>query len=326
MTGTVSRSKTPLRLPGGAVLDFSRPLVMAVVNCTPDSFYGASRATAPEDALRLALRAEAEGADIIDFGAESSRPGSDYVGETEELSRLVPVLSAFRKESRLPVSVDTRKAAVARAALDEGADIINDISALYDDPGMAGLCARRGAAVVLMHMRGNPKTMSEIARRRESSGGEGEHEGGLPPVVREVRDFLVLASERARASGIAKENIILDPGIGFGKTTRENLILINGLDKLKRRTLYEQRGQLSHMNRLAEKPAEDYPLLIGLSRKRFIGEITGRNTEDRLAGTLAAAAAALAAGADILRVHDTAGTRDLTKVFTALRDAAPETD
>ena len=286
----------------------------------------------------MALSAEAEGADIIDFGAESSRPGADYVGETEELSRLVPVLSAFRKRSRLPVSVDTRKAAAARAALDEGADIINDISALTDDPGMAALCARRGAAVVLMHMRGNPKTMTELARERETAGGEGGNAGELPPVVREVGDFLARAAEKARAAGIARENIILDPGIGFGKTTRENLILIRYLERLNRCNQHGrftqigqidqagQTGQSSHGNRLAENPAEDYPLLIGLSRKRFIGDITGRDTEDRFAGTLAAAAAALAAGADILRVHDTAGVKDVVKVFTALRDAAPETD
>jgi dihydropteroate synthase len=318
--------KTPVPLPGGAFLNFSRPLVMSIVNITPDSFYGKSRTPRPDDALRAALRAEEDGADIVDFGAESTRPGSDYVSAETELSRLIPVLREFRRLSKLPVSVDTRKAGVAGAVLDEGADIINDISTLAD-PAMAPLLAGRGAAVVLMHMRGIPKTMGLIAEKREveedflkknlhgeDSGSKdsdnkdsdnknsAEERSGVENfgVAGELRDFLAAAAEKAAAAGIQKEKIIVDPGIGFGKTLKENLILLS---------------------RLAETCPPDYPILVGLSRKSFIGKVTGRETEDRLAGTLAAQAAALFGGADILRVHDTAPARDLVRVIHSLRAA-----
>jgi dihydropteroate synthase len=286
---TFPPKKAPLPLPGGAFLDFSRPLVMSIVNLTPDSFYRQSRNPRPDGGLRAALRAEEEGADIIDFGAESTRPGSDYVSPETELSRLIPVLKDFRRRSKLPVSVDTRRALVAGAALDEGADIINDISALAD-PAMASLVAGRGAALVLMHMRGDPKTMRIIAEQKEKAGTEASG------VVGEVRDFLSAAAEKALAAGA--EKIIVDPGIGFGKTLAENLILLG---------------------RLAETCPPDYPILVGLSRKSFIGELTGREPEDRLAGTLAAQAAALFGGADILRVHDTVAAGDLVGVIHSLR-------
>jgi dihydropteroate synthase len=284
-----SPKKAPLPLPGGVLLDFSRPLVMSIVNLTPDSFYWQSRNPRPDDALRAALRAEEEGADIVDFGAESTRPGSDYVSPETELSRLIPVVKGFRRRSKLPVSVDTRRALVARAVLDEGADIINDISALAD-PAMAALAAGRGAALVLMHMRGNPKTMQIIAEEKEKAGSEAF------AIVGELQDFLSAAVEKAKAVGV--EKIIVDPGIGFGKTLEENLILLG---------------------RLAETCPPDYPILVGLSRKSFIGELTGREPEGRLAGTLAAQAAALFGGADILRVHDTAPARDLVRVIHSLR-------
>jgi dihydropteroate synthase len=283
--------KAPLSLPGGAFLNFSRPLVMSIVNLTPDSFYRQSRNPRPDDALRAALQAEEDGADIIDFGAESTRPGSDYVSPETELSRLVPVLKDFRRRSKLPFSVDTRKAVVAGAALDEGAGIINDISALAD-PEMASLVAGRGAALVLMHIRGIPKTMQIIAEEKEQAGVEAS------AIVGEVRDFLSTAAKKAGEAGVGTGKIIVDPGIGFGKTLEENLILLS---------------------RLAETCPPDYPVLVGLSRKRFIGEITGREAEDRLAGTLAAQAAALFGGADILRVHDTAAARDLVRVIHSLR-------
>jgi dihydropteroate synthase len=262
---------------------------MSIVKITPDSVYRRSRNPRQGSALRAALQAEEDGAEIVDFGAESTRPGSDYVSPETELSRLIPVVKDFRRRSQLPVSVDTRRALVARAALDEGADIINDISAL-SDPAMAGLAAARGAALVLMHMRGSPKTMQNIAEERERTGLEASG------IVEEVRDFLCAVAGKAAGAGV--EKIIVDPGIGFGKTLAENLILLN---------------------RLAETCPPDYPVLVGLSRKRFIGEVTGRETGDRLAGTLAAGAAALFGGADILRVHDTAQTRDLVRVIHSLR-------
>jgi dihydropteroate synthase len=291
-------------LPSGARLDFLRPLVMSIVNCTPDSFYAGSRNVHPEDAAAAAEKAASEGADIIDFGAESTRPGSDYVGEEEELRRLLPALEAFRRISSLPVSVDTRKAAVARAALDRGADIINDISALEDDPAMAALCAERGAAVVLMHRRGIPKTMNETA----SSGCRGRGDGAAvcggvsaesapPLIVAEVKECLERAAEKALAAGIGREKIILDPGIGFGKTVAENCALVA---------------------RLAEIGVGDYPLLVGLSRKSFVGELVSRGPAGRLAGTVAANMAALFAGAAIIRVHDTAEAVDTVKMFEGI--------
>lgn len=303
--------RPPLPLPGGRTLDFSGPaLIMAIVNCNEDSFYPASRALS-DKAVEMALRAEKEGAAIIDFGGESTRPGSSYISEEEEISRVIPVIKAFRTASRLPVSVDTRKAAVARKALEAGADIINDISGLSDDPAMAAVCAASGAAVVIMHKKGDPRTMQESP-----------HYGNF---VREVHAWLMDAADKARAAGIPAEKIILDPGIGFGKSLDNNLEILR---------------------RLAEICGKEYPVLIGLSRKRFLGEIAGlrraaRGTEqdaarggaelpaetfpaekppeERLAGTLAANGAAILGGADIIRVHDVKEHRDLAEVLFALR-------
>jgi dihydropteroate synthase len=213
------------------------------------------------------------------------------VSAETELSRLVPVVRDFRRLSNVPVSVDTRKALVARAVLDEGAGIINDISAL-SDPAMAPIAAGAGAALILTHMRGIPKTMGSIAEKMEGDGNA---------ITGEVRDFLRAAAEKALAAGVDRGKIIVDPGIGFGKTLAENLIILN---------------------RLAETCPPDYPVLVGLSRKSFIGKLTGRETEERLAGTLAAETAALFGGADILRVHDTAPARDLVRVFLAVCHAS----
>ena len=280
-----------MKLPSGASLDFSGPaLVMAVVNCNDDSFYAPSRALRG-DAVEKALAAEGEGAAIVDFGAESTRPGSAYIGAEEELERLLPVIEAFRKRSALPVSVDTRKAVVAARALDAGADIINDISGLLDDPAMAQLCAERGAAVVLMHKKGVPLTMQENPRYENPADGKRS-------LTDELRSWFRSAVGRAVGSGIPKSRIILDPGIGFGKNLGHNLEIL--------RCLVEILGK-------------DYPVLIGLSRKSFIGEITGRPEAERLAGTLAANAAAIFGGADIIRVHDVKEHVDLAKVLFALR-------
>ena len=274
-----------MKLPSGGFLDFSGPaLVMAIINCNDDSFYPSSRALA-EEAVEKALAAEDAGANIIDFGAESSRPGSDYIDKEEEIRRLIPVIEIFRKKSSLPVSVDTRKAAVARSALDAGADIINDISALVNDEDMAILCAERNAAVVLMHMKGNPKIMQNSPEYTD--------------VVSEVQDFLLSAAERAMAAGIQRDKIILDPGIGFGKRTCDNLSLIACL---------------------AEIRCKGYPILVGLSRKSFIADICNRPLSERLAGTMAANAAAIMAGADIIRVHDVREGVDLAKVLYAIRE------
>jgi dihydropteroate synthase len=266
-------------LPSGSSLRVSGfPVVMAIVNCTDDSFYPASR-TFQDGAVEAASRAEAEGAEVIDFGGESSRPGARYISEEEELRRLIPVIQSFRHRSSLPISVDTRKASVARAALDAGADIINDISALTDDPSMGVLCAERNAPIVLMHKKGNPENM-----QRDPFYGD---------VVREVKDFLRDAVLRAKRSGLKDDRIILDPGIGFGKRLEDNMDLIAHLEEIR---------------------SLGYPILIGLSRKYFVGQLTDQVVENRLAGTLGATVVALATGASIFRVHDPRSTLDALKV------------
>ena len=273
-------------LPSGGCLDFSGPcLVMAIVNCNGDSFFPPSRVRDGE-AVERALEAEQAGAAVVEFGGESTRPGAAYVNKEEELRRVIPVIEAFRRRSRLPVSVDTRKAAVAGAALDAGADIINDISALEDDPLMLPLCAEQGAAVVLMHMKGTPADMQQAPRYDDAPA--------------EVGEYLCSAAKRALDGGIRPDRIILDPGIGFGKRTSDNLVLINRLAKIR---------------------GSDYPVLVGLSRKTFIGDITGRAVPDRLAGSIAANAAAVMRGADIIRVHDVKEGVDLVKMLHAIAEA-----
>jgi dihydropteroate synthase len=236
--------------------------------------------------VEKALALADEGAGIIDLGAESTRPGAAYISAGEELERLAPVIEQIRRRSRIPLSVDTRKAEVARACLDAGADIINDISALEDDPGMGKVCGEKNAAVVLMHKRGTPENMQDNPRYGDASA--------------EVGAYLREAAERAVRQGIARSRIILDPGIGFGKRLADNLAIIAWL---------------------AEMCGKDYPLLVGLSRKTFIGELTGRSSGERLAGTLAAGAWCLLKGARILRVHDVRETVDMVKVLWGIMKA-----
>jgi dihydropteroate synthase len=278
--------KRYLSLPGSRSLELGlRPVIMGIVNVTPDSFYGESRCLDPEAAADRAMTLLGEGADILDFGAESTRPGADLVNPEEEMRRLIPAIRRLRKLSSAVLSVDTRRADVARAALDEGADIVNDIGAL-GDPEMAKVIARFGAAAVLMHMRGDPATMQADPHYDDCAV--------------EVRDFLLATVRTALDAGIQETGIILDPGIGFGKQLAHNL------DLLRRLYLLTESG---------------YPVLVGLSRKRFIGEITGRAIEERLAGSLGAACAAWAGGAEILRVHDVAATKDALQVFCAAKQA-----
>jgi dihydropteroate synthase len=270
-----------LKLPG-ASLDLSGGVVMGIVNCNEDSFYPPSRALG-EAAVERALRLVSEGAGIIDLGAESSRPGASYISADEELERLVPVVEGIRKRSAVPISVDTRKGVVARAVLDAGADIINDISALEDDPDMGRICAERKAAVVLMHKKGVPRDMQDDPRYGDPAA--------------EVENYLVEAAARAEAQGICGDRIVLDPGIGFGKSPEDNVRILN---------------------RLAEICSRGYPVLVGLSRKTFIGELTGRTAEERLAGTLGASAFCFMRGASIFRVHDVRETADMVKVLFSL--------
>ncbi|MFP3091561.1 dihydropteroate synthase [Treponema sp. TIM-1] len=274
----------PVKLPGGGALDLSgKPLVMAIVNCTEDSFYPGSHNAGPEAAVERALVAAEAGADIIDFGGESTRPGAAYVSEEEEQRRLIPVIRAFRRQKQTPISVDTRKEPVARAALEAGANLINDISALEDDPALGPRCAEWGAPVVLMHKKGIPTDMQDQPYYED--------------VVGEVRSYLAAAVARALAVGIPPEHIILDPGIGFGKRREDNLALLTRLDEIR---------------------ALGYPVLIGLSRKTIIGDLTGREVSQRLAGTLAANALCLMKGARIIRVHDVPEAVDLVKVLSAI--------
>jgi len=271
-----------LSLPAGRSLELGlRPVIMGIVNITPDSFFSASRRFDPQQAAQRALELLGEGADILDFGAESTRPGSEPVDPEEEKRRLIPAIRRFRQQSDAIISVDTRRADVARAALEEGADIINDIGAL-GDPGMAPAIAAAGAAVVLMHMRGDPATMQANPEYADCGA--------------EVRDFLFDSVRKALAAGIPRAGILLDPGIGFGKQLSHNV------DLLRRLYLLTE---------------SDYPVLVGLSRKRFIGELTGKAVEERLAGSLGAACAAWMRGADIFRVHDVAATKDALTVFEA---------
>ena len=268
----------------GESLALRRPLLMGAINLTPDSFYAASRAISAEDAVRAGLKMEEDGADILDLGGESTRPGSDPVSEEEETRRVLPALSELALRVKIPISIDTSKAAVARRALEAGAAILNDVSALRADAKMPGV-ARRYRVVVLMHMLGRPKTMQEAPRYRD--------------VVGEVLDFLQGRIAACQAAGGDVERVWIDPGIGFGKTAEHNLEILK---------------------RLEEFLALGRPLLLGASRKSFIGAALSCSEgllppELRLEGSLAVACRAAAAGVHALRVHDVAETRRALEVF-----------
>jgi dihydropteroate synthase len=266
-------------------LSLDRPLVMGVVNVTPDSFYDGGRYATVPAAIEHARRLIEEGADLLDIGAESSRPGAEAVPADEELRRLLPVLDGLR-EARVPISIDTTKPEVMRATLERGAAMINDITALAS-PGALETVARSEAAVCLMHMQGSPRTM-------QASPSYGD-------VVAEVREFLAGRARACVAAGVAQDRIVVDPGFGFGKTVDHNLAL------------------LAHLDAIA---ALGYPVLAGWSRKSSLGRITGRPAEDRLAASLAAGLLAVERGARIVRVHDVAATRDALAVLGAVENAA----
>ncbi len=242
---------------------------MGVVNVTPDSFSDGGRYLDSGAAVRHGEELVRDGAAILDVGGESTRPGAVEVDEAEELRRVEPVVAALAGVTT--VSIDTSKLAVAEAALDAGASIVNDVTAFKHDPEMAGLCAERGAGVVLMHMPGNPRTMQDDPRYDD--------------VVDDVKAFLAERMEFAIGQGIDEERIWLDPGIGFGKTLEHNLELLRRL------------GELRELGRL---------LMVGTSRKSFIGKVDGSGVEDRIGGSIASSVLAAAEGADVLRVHDVA--------------------
>lgn len=260
---------------------------MGILNITPDSFFDGGRRFDPSVAVADGVEMAARGADILDIGGESTRPGAAPVSEEEEMARVLPVVRGLRARVGAPISIDTYKAKVARAALDAGADIVNDISALRFDPEMAALVAAEKVPLILMHMQGTPRTM-----QKDPQYGD---------VVREVRDFLAAQLYAALDAGVSHDAVILDPGIGFGKTVEHNLLLLRGLPMLA---------------------ALGQPLLVGASRKTFIGRILGAEPPDRLEGSLAAAVAAVLSGVNIVRVHDVAETRKALRVADALRFGA----
>ncbi len=271
----------------GRKLSLREPLVMGILNVTPDSFSDGGRYAVPEAALRRAEEMVAEGAELIDVGGESTRPGADPVSTDEEMDRVLPVLRGLRSRVEIPVSIDTRRAEVARAALREGAAVVNDVSAL-GDPEMAAVVAEWGAGLVLMHMKGTPQTM--------------QVDPVYEDVAREVGDALGEAVLRATRGGVAPERVVLDPGIGFGKTLRHNLELIARL------------GSLTTRGR---------PVLLGASRKGFVGTLLGgAPPAERAVGTAAACVVGLMHGARIFRVHDVRVVREALRVAEAIRSAS----
>jgi dihydropteroate synthase len=256
--------------------------LMGVVNVTPDSFSDGGLYLDPEAAVAHGRELAEAGAEILDIGGESTRPGAEIVGAAEELRRVVPVIRGL-VDVGCRVSVDTSKAAVAAAALDAGAGIVNDVTALRGDPEMAALCAERDATVVLMHMLGDPRTMQDDPRYDD--------------VIGDVKAFLAERMEVAVSAGIAEERIWLDPGIGFGKTAAHNMELLRRL------------GELRELGR---------PLAIGTSRKSFIGRVDGSPADQRLGGTIASSVLAAAEGAAVLRVHDVAEMRQALLVGSAI--------
>ncbi|MDB5313743.1 MAG: folP [Gemmataceae bacterium] len=260
-----------------------RPLVMGIVNVTPDSFSDGGRYHDPAAAVELGLKLVAQGADVLDVGGESSRPGAAPVSAEEELRRVAPVVALLATRTAVPISVDTMKAEVARRCLEAGASIVNDVSG-FGDPAMLAAAADYRAGVVVMHMRGTPATMQDDPQYQD--------------VVREVGEFFEDRLHSLPKMGIAKESVCLDPGIGFGKRLEHNLDLLANL------------GAFRRFGR---------PLCLGVSRKGFIGTVCGRGVEDRAPGSLAVACFAAARGdAQVLRVHDVAPTRDAAQLLDAI--------
>ncbi len=287
VNATVSKLRAIL-LADGRELSLAKPLVMGVLNVTPDSFSDGGQFESPKKAIDRALEIEQQGADMIDVGGESSRPGADPVSLDVELGRVVPVIEAIRHETKISISVDTYKAEVAKAAIEAGADVINDISALRFDPKMADLASEREVPVILMHMLGTPKDMQQN-----------------PKYVDCVSEIILFFRERlefCEARGIERNRLIIDPGIGFGKRLEDNLSILAQIDHLKQM---------------------DLPLLIGASRKSFIEMLCPGDNKatDRLGGSIAAAAVAILGGADIIRVHDVRETVEAMGLIEAVKES-----
>jgi dihydropteroate synthase len=277
-----------LKLHTGTLQLGKRTLIMGVLNITPDSFSDAGKFFDVKQAVAQALAMQRDGADIIDIGAESTRPGSHGISAAEELRRLLPVLEALRGKLKIPISVDTQKSAVAEIALGAGAQIINDISGLRSDPGLARVATKFRAPLILMHMRGNPRTMQKGPFARD--------------VLKDVTQGLRRSIAVARKAGVAKSQIVIDPGIGFGKSFSQN---------------YELLAKLPELAKL------DFPLVVGTSRKGFLGATLAKHgkpapADQRLWGTAATVAASILNGAHIVRVHDVAEMAQVARVTDSL--------
>ena len=282
----LSRDRFFLKTPRRDIPIAGRTLVMGVINATPDSFSDGGAIADERDGLRQAVKLVSEGADILDVGGESSRPGAKPVPLKEELRRVIPLIRLITKEMDIPVSVDTVKAEVARRAIDAGAEIINDITALRGDRSMARVAASARTPVILMHMRGNPSTM----QKRSLSYGS---------LIGEIIDFLENRIEHACSAGITRESLVIDPGIGFGKSGEDNLRLLRHLGAFRTIGL---------------------PICIGVSRKAFTGKVTGVNVPaERIEGTAAAVTAAILNGANIIRVHDVGFMKRVAAMADAIR-------
>ena len=266
----------------GGKISLEKPVIIGIINVTPDSFSDGGHFASADAAIAHAEKLTADGCQLIDIGGESTRPGAAPVPANEEIGRVVPVIAALVHRGIGPISIDTRKAEVARAALDAGAAVVNDVSGLGFDPALAGTVAKAEAGVILMHMRGTPATMDDLAHYRH--------------VATEVAVELNGAAEKAEAAGIARERIVLDPGFGFAKTAAHNFRLLD---------------------ELATIVALGYPVAVGLSRKRFLGAATGRPVEDRDRATAIASALAWERGARLFRVHDVALTREALSLASA---------
>jgi dihydropteroate synthase len=278
-------SAANIKFPSGKSLDLTHPRVMGILNVTPDSFSDGGKFMSLESAVTQATRMIDEGADIIDIGGESSRPGAEPLDAEQEIHRVVPVIEAIRRRSSVVISIDTYKAVTARAALSAGADMVNDISALRLDPDLAGVVAERKVPLVLMHMLGEPRTMQENPRYVDC--------------IREISEFFRARIDHAVSMGIDRTKLVLDPGIGFGKRPVDNLDILT---------------------RLGEFRSFGLPLLVGASRKSFIGAIdSGATVEQRLGGSIAAAVIAAMNGADMVRVHDVRETVQAIRLFEAVR-------
>ena len=284
--GEVEIDELPAWSVGGRELALDRVLIMGIVNVTPDSFSDGGRHVNYADALAHARKLVDEGADIIDIGGESTRPGAAEVSPDEEIRRVMPLIEALAGMA-VPLSVDTSKPEVMRAALAAGAAIINDVRALQL-PGAAEAVAEHGCGVVLMHMQGTPGTMQQAPYYRD--------------VTKDVVQFLAQRVQYARARGIELQRIAIDPGFGFGKTDAHNFTLLSELSELKRMQV---------------------PIVVGLSRKSMLGRASGRAVDDRAAASLAAVVLAAERGANIVRVHDVAATRDALSVLRTMQDRAP---